>query len=269
MIHVLLVPAAIVALLALHLAVLWRQKHTQFRGRGRTERNVVGSRLWPTYAVKSVGLLALVAGVVALLGGLVQINPIWLYGPFSAPAVTTAAQPDWFLGWVEGALRLMPPALVHLGPYSISEIFWPAVLLPTLTFAALYAWPFLEARVTHDHDEHHLLDRPSDRPVRTAIGVLVVAVPILAGSLTWKVCHDLQRGDHAGRLEQSTPPPVALNEPPADVLVPRVAAATPVSRLRRVGSRLRHAVRTAGAAVWSLVILVALRRAGRPKPRAR
>src|SRR3954447_6844906 len=132
----------------------------------------------------------------------------------------------------------MPPALVHLGPYTISEIFWPAVLLPSFTFAALYAWPFLEAWVTHDHAEHHLLDRPSDRPVRTGIGalvltfyivlllaggqdiwadlfglsldstiwafrVLVVVVPVAVGAFTWKVCRDLRRGRHAARLEEA------------------------------------------------------------------
>lgn len=39
----------------------------------------------------------------------------------------------------------------------------------------LYAWPFLEARVTEDHETHHLLDRPSARPARTAIGIAAVA----------------------------------------------------------------------------------------------
>jgi ubiquinol-cytochrome c reductase cytochrome b subunit len=265
---------------------------------------VVGSRLWPTYAVKSVGLLAIVAGTIALLGGLVQINPIWLYGPFSAPAVSTAAQPDWYLGWVEGALRLMPPALVHLGPYSISEIFWPAVLLPGLTFAALYAWPFLEARVTRDHAEHHLLDRPSDRPARTAIGVLVltfyvvlllagaqdiwadlfglsldstiwafrlliVIVPVGTGAFAWKVCRDLQRGRHSQRLELETIPPIAPSEAPVAAPAPAPAAPSPAGGSRRRGAAVGRGIRALGRAVWSLVILVALRRAGREKTRAR
>ena len=122
--HVLLVPALIIALLGAHLAILWRQKHTQFRGPGRTERNVVGSFLWPTYTLRSIGLFAAVAAVLCALGGLAQINPVWLYGPFKPAAVSTAAQPDWYVGWLEGALRLAPAWRVHIFGYTISEVFW-------------------------------------------------------------------------------------------------------------------------------------------------
>jgi ubiquinol-cytochrome c reductase cytochrome b subunit len=184
-IHVLLVPAAITALLSVHLLVLWRQKHTQFAGPGRTERNVVGSRLWPTYAAKSLGLFFLVAAALAALGGLAQINPIWLYGPFEPSAVTTAAQPDWYLGWLEGALRLTPPLPLHIFGHTVSEVFWPGILLPAVTFLALYSWPWIERFVTRDRAEHHLLDRPRDRPARTAIGVGVLtfyAVLVIAGA---------------------------------------------------------------------------------------
>jgi ubiquinol-cytochrome c reductase cytochrome b subunit len=248
-IHVLLIPAAITALLTAHLAILWRQKHTQFAGRGRTERNVVGSKLWPTYAAKSAGLFAIVAGVLALLGGLAQINPIWLYGPYSPSAVSTAAQPDWYMGWIEGALRIMPPVYLHLGPYNVSELFGPAIALPTITFALLYLWPFIEQRVTHDHAEHHVLDRPSQRPVRTALGVvvltfysvlllaggqdiwaqqldvslstvlwtfrvLVFVLPVLLGAFTYKLCRDLERHRHAARVAETAEPPIAPNEEP-------------------------------------------------------
>lgn len=236
--HIFVVPAAIVSLLAVHLAILWRQKHTQFPGPGRTERNVVGSRLWPTYAVKSVGLFALVVSVLALLGGLFQINPVWLYGPFQPAAVTTAAQPDWYVGWLEGALRIGPPWSLHIFGGTISEVFWPGVLLPGVLFAILFAWPFLERRVTGDRSEHHLLDRPRDRPVRTGIGVagvaffgvlllaggqdivaartglsiqtvtrtlqvLVFALPILAGVIAWRWARDLR----AEEQRQAQPDP--------------------------------------------------------------
>ena len=232
--HVLLVPALISALLGAHLAILWRQKHTQFPGNvrniARTEHNVVGSRLWPTYAARSIGLFAAVFAVLCGLGGVAQINPIWLYGPFKASAVTTAAQPDWYVGWLEGALRIFPPWRIHVAGYTISEIFWPAVLLPLVTFGLLYAWPFLEQRVTGDREEHHLLDRPRDRPVRSAVGAgaltffvvlfvagaqdviaqklsvsipavtnalrgLAVGLPLVIALLTWKVCRDLAAGD--------------------------------------------------------------------------
>jgi ubiquinol-cytochrome c reductase cytochrome b subunit len=225
-IHVLLLPGLIAILLSAHLAIIWRQKHSQYPGPGRDEHNVVGSRLWPTYAAKSIGLFAAVFAVVAALGGLAQINPIWLYGPYRTGAVSTAAQPDWYMGWLEGALRTFPPWRLHLWGHTVPEVFWPAVVLPGFTFGSLYLWPFIEARVTGDHDDHQLLDRPRHRPVRTAIGtavlsfylvlllagsqdiiaqhldvnvstvdftfrVLVFAVPPLVAAVAWKWCHDL------------------------------------------------------------------------------
>jgi len=228
--HVLIVPALIAGLLGAHLAILWRQKHTQFPGPGRTEANIVGSRLWPTYTARSIGLLAGVFAVVALLGGLAQVNPIWLYGPFQPSAVSTASQPDWYMGWVEGALRLAPPWRFHLFGYTVSELFLPAVVLPGVTFGLLYLWPFLERRVTGDTGEHQLLDRPRHHPARTSIGVAALAfyfvlfaagsqdigaqkfatpiptitvvfdvglvvVPLLAALITWKICRDLSGGD--------------------------------------------------------------------------
>ena len=236
--HIFIVPLLIFALLSAHLAIIWRQKHTQFPGPDRTEDNVVGSPLWPTYAAKSIAMGAFVASVCALLGGLVQINPVWLYGPYQPAAVTTAAQPDYYVGWLEGALRLAPPWLVRIGPWTISELFWPGVVLPSIVFAALYLWPFLEARVTHDRRSHHLLDRPRERPVRTAIGVaaltffavltiagaqdviaqlmrvpvtdvttalriLLVAAPIVMALIAWKWCHDLVAGDHHDEVAEA------------------------------------------------------------------
>jgi ubiquinol-cytochrome c reductase cytochrome b subunit len=183
--HVYLIPLAMAGLITVHLAIVWRQKHTQFPGPGRTETNVVGSVLWPTYAARSIGLLFAIGALVAAMGGLLQINPIWIYGPFIPEAVSSPAQPDWYVGWLEGALRVFPAWEVQLFGFRIPNPFFPGVLLPTITFALLYAWPFLEARFTGDRAEHHLLDRPRDRPLRTAIGVGVLtfyAVLLLAGS---------------------------------------------------------------------------------------
>jgi ubiquinol-cytochrome c reductase cytochrome b subunit len=183
--HIMIVPALIGALIAAHLAILWRQKHTQFPGPGQRESNVVGSKLWPTYTAKSLGLFFGVFAVLALLGGLVQINPIWLYGPFEPQQVTSPAQPDWYLGWIEGALRLFPPWELRAFGYELPNPFYPAVLLPGVTFTLLFAWPLLEARFTHDHDPHHLLDRPRDHPMRTALGMATLtfyAVLLLAAS---------------------------------------------------------------------------------------
>jgi ubiquinol-cytochrome c reductase cytochrome b subunit len=184
-IHIFLVPAALAALIGVHLAILWRQKHTQFPGPGRTETNVVGSKLWPTYAAKSVGLFCAIAAVLGALGGLAQINPIWLYGPFQASQVSTPAQPDWYLGWLEGALRLSPAVEIRAFGHTVANPFFPAVLLPGLTFALLYAWPFLEQRFSRDRVPHDLLDRARDHPLRTAIGAGALAfyfLLFLAGS---------------------------------------------------------------------------------------
>ncbi|MDP9072450.1 MAG: ubiquinol-cytochrome c reductase cytochrome b subunit [Actinomycetota bacterium] len=223
--HILLIPGLIVALLVAHLAILWRQKHTQFPGPGRSEGNVVGSYLWPNYTAKSLGMLFLISAVLATLGGLAQINPVWLYGPFHPEIVTTAAQPDWYVGWLEGALRLFPPWEPRAFGYTLPNAFFPGALLPGLTFALLYLWPFLEARFTKDRQEHHLLDRPRDRPVRSAIGagvltfylvltaaggqdilaqklnlsiaavlwglrLLLVALPLAVAVLTYRLCRD-------------------------------------------------------------------------------
>ncbi len=186
--HVLLLPALIVGLLGAHLAILWRQKHTQFRspsgslsgekGRGRTEDNIEGSRLWPSYAAKSVGLFFIVTAVIAALGGLAQINPVWLYGPFDpaqASAATAGSQPDWYVGWLDGALRLMPGWEMRAFGHTIANPFFPGAVLPGLTFGALYLWPFLERRFTKDSESHNLLDRPRDAPVRTALGAATLS----------------------------------------------------------------------------------------------
>lgn len=173
-IHILLLPAAIAVLLTAHLAIIVRQKHTQFPGRGQTETNVVGSRLWPTYAAKALGLFFLTTAVLSFLAGAFQINPIWLYGPFDPAEVSTASQPDWYMGWLDGALRIMPGWEFRAGGFEIPNPFFPGVLLMTVTFLLLFAWPFLEARVTGDHGEHHLLDRPRQRPVRTALGAVTI-----------------------------------------------------------------------------------------------
>jgi ubiquinol-cytochrome c reductase cytochrome b subunit len=185
--HVLLVPAVIVGLLTAHLAILWRQKHTQFPGPGRTEKNIEGSRLWPSYAAKSVGLFFIVTSVIAALGGLAQINPVWLYGPYDpaqASAATAGSQPDWYVGWLDGALRVMPGWEIRAFGHTVANPFFPGVLLPGITFGLLYAWPFLERRITKDANAHNLLDRPRDAPVRTALGAATLtfyAILFVAG----------------------------------------------------------------------------------------
>lgn len=168
--HIFLIPATIAVLLTLHLAIIWRQYHTNYPGPRRTDKTIVGSRLWPSYAFKSVGLFFLLFAVLAMLGGLVQIDPIWVYGPFDPIAILPSAQPDWYLGWIEGAMRLFPGVHMQVGRWLIPEIFFPAVLMPALLFLALYLYPFLEQLFTFDTEQHHVLRRPSQQPFNTALG---------------------------------------------------------------------------------------------------
>jgi ubiquinol-cytochrome c reductase cytochrome b subunit len=169
--HIFLLPALLIALVVLHIFVLVLQKHTQFRGGGHTEHNVVGKRFWPEQTFKSTALLLLTTAVLALLGGLAQINPVWQYGPFRPFDVTSPAQPDWYIGFLDGALRLGPPWDLTLFGYTISEVFWPAILFPGVAFGILTLWPWIERRFTRDQADHHLLDYPRDAPARTATGV--------------------------------------------------------------------------------------------------
>ncbi len=184
--HVLLVPVLLAVLISVHMAIIMRQKHSQFPGPGRSERNVVGTPLWPAYALRSAGLLLAVAAVIVLLGGLVQINPIWQWGHYEPALSTNGAQPDWYLGWLIGALRLMPPLEIHfLGKTWVPNPFFGGALFPAVVFAVLYAWPWAERRLTGDRQRHDLLERPRDRPNRTALGAAFftwVATIFTAGS---------------------------------------------------------------------------------------
>ena len=172
--HILLIPGVLTGLITAHLMILWFQKHTQFRGPGRTETNVVGSRMFPGYAAKGGGFFFIVFAMLALLGGVTQINPIWLIGPYSGADVIAGSQPDWYVGWLDGATRLTPnwefSALGYTLPFML---FLPGVIMAGLIFTLLALYPFIEQRfITKDNDYHHLLDRPRDNPTRTAIGVM-------------------------------------------------------------------------------------------------
>ena len=129
-----LIPALMVGLITAHLAILWLQKHTQFPGGRATEMNVVGRHLWPNQAFRSLGLLFLTAAVLAGVAGLVQINPVWVYGPFIPYAVSSPAQPDWYLGWLEGSLRLGPNWEPTILGVTIPSPFVPGILLPAIVF---------------------------------------------------------------------------------------------------------------------------------------
>jgi ubiquinol-cytochrome c reductase cytochrome b subunit len=214
-VHVLLVPGIILALITFHIGLVVKNKHTQFPGPGRTEQNVIGERFYPHYSAKAGGFFMLVFAVMALLGGLVQINPIWLYGPYNPSQVSAGAQPDWYIGFLEGSLRLFPAWEIRAFGYTVSPVFWAAVVIPGLLFAMLAIYPFLEARLTRDRAFHNLLQRPRDVPVRTSLGAMALsfyAVLLISGGndvIAAKFDISLNAMTWAGRIAILVLPPIA------------------------------------------------------------
>jgi len=186
-IHVLLIPALILGLIGAHLFLVFLQKHTQYPGSGRTDKNVVGYPLFPIYVAKAGGFFFIVFGVIALMAATMTINPVWNYGPYDPSPVSAGAQPDWYMLFLDGAVRLMPgQAEVVIAGFTVPfNILVPAVVVPGVLFAALSMYPFIEALATGDRREHHVLDRPRNAPFRTATGVSILSafiVLILSGS---------------------------------------------------------------------------------------
>jgi ubiquinol-cytochrome c reductase cytochrome b subunit len=179
-VHVLLIPGIILGLITAHLMLVWYQKHTQFPGPGRTEGNVVGYPLFPVYTAKAGGFFFVVFGVTVLLSALASINPVWLFGPYTPTEITAGSQPDWYMGWLDGALRLMPNVEINAWGHTLSlNVLVPSVIIPGIIFTGLALYPFLEQWVTGDKREHHLLDRPRNMPTRTGIGTMALSFYIL------------------------------------------------------------------------------------------
>src|ERR1700757_3815462 len=173
-IHVLLFPAIILALIGVHLALVWYQKHTQFPGPGRTEHNVIGIRILPVFAVKSGAFFAMTTGILGLMGGLLQINPIWQFGPYKPSQISAGSQPDFYMMWTEGLARIFPAWEIYPMGHTIPAVVWVAILMGVV-FGLLIAYPFLEKLASGDHAHHNLLQRPRDVPVRTSIGAMAIA----------------------------------------------------------------------------------------------
>ena len=179
-VHVLLLPAIFLALITVHLMLVWYQKHTQFPGPGRTEKNVVGYPLMPVYMAKAGGFFFIVFGVTAFLGAVASINPIWLYGPYTPGQVSAGSQPDWYMGWLDGLVRMAPPLESYIFGYTISwNILIPGLIIPGIMFTLLALYPFIESWATGDKREHHLLDRPRNNPNRTAIGAMALTFTLV------------------------------------------------------------------------------------------
>ena len=174
--HVLLIPGILLALVPLHAIVLtWRQTHTQFPGKGSGVRTVRGYPFYPVFIAKTTAFMLWVFGVVALMATFFQIDPIWIFGPYSPEEISAGSQPDWYMGFLEGALRIMPAWEINAFGYTLPmSVIVPALVVPGVLFTGLAVYPFIERWVTGDKATHHLLDRPRDVPPRTAIGVACV-----------------------------------------------------------------------------------------------
>ena len=171
-IHVLLIPAILLALIAAHLFLMFHQKHTQMPGKGHTNKNVVGQPMYPYFMAKTGAWFFFIFGVTALLSTFAQINPIWIYGPYNPSGISAGSQPDWYMGFMEGALRMWPSWHWNVGGYSFAfNVFLPAFLPLGVVITGLAVWPFIEQWITGDRREHHVNDRPRNAPTRTAIGM--------------------------------------------------------------------------------------------------
>ena len=229
--HILLIPALILVFIVIHLFMVVIHKHTHYSGPGRRDDNVVGYPLMPVYVAKAGGFFFVVFGVLMLVGATVSINPVWNYGGYDPSPVSAGTQPDWYIGWADGALRLAPTGIETVtGPYTWAwNILLPIIVL-LVFLAVVAAYPFVEAWVTGDKREHHVLDRPRNAPTRTGIGaagvvfyavlwagastdliathfalslnhvlttmqISLIVAPIIAFIVTRRVCLSLQRKD--------------------------------------------------------------------------
>ncbi|WP_017541393.1 cytochrome bc1 complex cytochrome b subunit [Nocardiopsis halophila] len=173
MLHILLIPGILLALIVAHFMILWHQKHTQYPGTGRTNKKVVGTPMFPGFAIKAGGFFFFVFAVIVALSAFVQVNPIHLFGPFTPTSITSGLQPDWYMGFMEGSLRIFPNWLdFQVFGYAVPiAVLVPGLVIPGLIFGGLAAWPFIEQWITGDKRAHNVADRPRNAPVRTGVGV--------------------------------------------------------------------------------------------------
>jgi ubiquinol-cytochrome c reductase cytochrome b subunit len=166
----------LLALVTAHLILTFWQKHTQLPGQGRTNTNVIGAPFYPYFLAKTGAFFFFVFATVTLAAAFVQINPIWLYGPYNPVAVSAGSQPDFYLGFMEGALRMWPNWSWRVFGHTFAfNVFVPALGPLGLMIIGLGLWPYLERWFTGDQREHHVNDRPRNAPTRTAIGMAGVA----------------------------------------------------------------------------------------------
>ncbi len=174
-IHVLLIPGLLLALITAHLFFMFHQKHTQMPGLGHTNQNVVGQPMYPYFMAKTGAWFMFIFGGLALLATFAQINPIWLYGPYNPAEISAGSQPDFYMGPLEGSLRMSPSWTWDLAGHTVAwNVLVPALVPLGIIFTGAALWPFIERWATGDYQEHHVNDRPRNAATRTAVGMAAV-----------------------------------------------------------------------------------------------
>ncbi len=173
--HIMIIPAVLLLCVGLHMFMVVLHKHTQYPGPGRTNNNVVGFPVGPVYAAKAGGFFFIVFGIIAFLASTFTINAIWNYGPYDPSPVQAGTQPDWYVGFGDGALRLWPGVWPWSWEWQFGGTWVLNVLLPFalagVLMGFLFTWPWIERWVTKDNRVHNILDRPRNAPFRTGAGV--------------------------------------------------------------------------------------------------
>lgn len=182
-VHALVIPAAVAVLLGARERLVRRHGHSRFAASDPGRR---GAR--PLMAGATVGVLV-------ILGMGFQIAPIWLYGPAGPGQISAGSVPDWYMGFLDGALRIMPGWELTLGDHTLSlAVLLPALIMPGVFFTALAAYPMAErlavgrltrydalgrpktrSRMAGEWTGATVLDRPREAPVRTGVAAAGVA----------------------------------------------------------------------------------------------
>ncbi|AZH25802.1 cytochrome b [Haloplanus aerogenes] len=185
--HVLIIPAAIAVGLAVHMAILIRQKHTEaprdddVEVGGRTvdrddDSVIVGLPAVPNQTAVSAVVFFLTAATLSMLAGFLPVHNVAEYGPNDPASTPNLIMPDWFLMWVYGFLKLLPKWFsFSVGSIHVSTEFIGGIVLPGLVFAAVLAWPFIDRT-----EAIHFTADPLSRPRQTAVGVAAVAFIMIA-----------------------------------------------------------------------------------------
>jgi ubiquinol-cytochrome c reductase cytochrome b subunit len=204
--HVAVLPIVMIALLAL------------LRRRNR-----------PVITPVSVTIFWFTCATLALLGTFAQVNPVWLFGPSQPGSISAGSVPGWYMGFLDGALRIMPAWEISVFGHPLTlAVLVPGVLVPGAFFTILAAYPLLDPRLTGAPAGERLLARPRDAAKRTAFGaagltfygllwaaaandeiayhlsislyavtwffrVAVLAAPVLAYTVTERMCLGLAR----------------------------------------------------------------------------